>query len=66
VVGRLAGGALAAHVGVRLEAGVAALEGDAGLVAGTVAVLGALSIAPAGGKTVRKTASLVPCVNLCY
>ena len=46
VVGRLAGGALAAHVRVGLKAGVPALEGDAGLVAGTVAVLGALRVAP--------------------
>jgi hypothetical protein len=46
VVGGLAGGALAAHVRVGFEAGIAALEGDARLVARAVVVLGAFRVAP--------------------
>ena len=45
MVGGLAGGALPAHVGVRVVAGVAALELDAGLVRGAVGVLGTLGVA---------------------
>ncbi len=46
MVGGLAGGALAAHVRVGFEAGIAALEGDARLVARAVVVLGAFRVAP--------------------
>ncbi len=53
MVGGLAGGALAAHVRVRFEAGVAALEGDARLVARAVVVLGAFRVAPSKGRLVK-------------
>ena len=49
VVCRLAGGAQAAHVGVRFEARIAALEADTGLVAGAVRVAGALGVAAGVG-----------------
>ncbi len=50
MVGGLAGGALAAHIRVGFEAGVAALEGDARLVARAVVVLSAFCVAPGKGR----------------
>ena len=60
VVGGLAGGALAAHVGVGVVARVPALQSHAGLVGGAVAVPGALGVAPGVGiaQEVRGTAAL--------
>jgi len=53
VVGGLAGGALAAHVRVGFEARVAALEGDARLVARAVVVLGAFRVAPGKERLIK-------------
>ena len=60
VVGGLAGGALAAHVGVGVVARVPALQSHAGLVGGAVAVPGALGVAPGVGiaQEVRRAAAL--------
>ena len=60
MVGGLAGGALAAHVGVGVVARVPALQSHAGLVGGAVAVPGALGVAPGVGiaQEVRGTAAL--------
>jgi hypothetical protein len=55
VVGGLAGGALAAHVRVGFKTGVAALEGDARLVARAVVVLSAFCVAPSRGRLVEGT-----------
>merc|ERR550532_823410 len=65
VVGGLAGGALSAHVGVGLVAGVAALEPHTGLVSGAVCVSGALGVAPGVGvaQEVRGARALGPVVH---
>ena len=65
MVGGLAGGALSAHVGVGLVAGVAALEPHTGLVAGAVRVSGALGVAPGVGvaQEVRGARALGPVVH---
>ena len=65
MVGGLAGCALAAHVRVRVVAGVAALEPHTRLVAGAVLVPGALGVAPGVGvaQEVRGTRALGPVVH---
>lgn len=65
VVGGLAGCSLAAHVGIRVVAGVSALQPHAGLVGGAVAVPGALGVAPGVGvaQEVWGTAALGPVVD---
>jgi len=65
VVGGLAGGAPAAHVRVRVLAGVAALEPDAGLVAGAVVVARALGVASCVwiAKEIRRAGTLSPVIH---
>jgi len=65
VVGGLAGCSLAAHVGIRVEARIATLQSDAGLVGGAVPVPGALGVAPGVGvaQEVRGTAALGPVID---
>ena len=65
VVGGLAGGSLAAHVGVGVVAGVSALESHTGLVGGAVPVPGALGVAPGVGvaQEVGRAAALGPVVD---